>query len=49
MRRLVEVFETVDGRPALTATAKDDERVVLPPFDGEIAVGAWWLPGVGDD
>lgn len=45
MRRLVEVFETVDGRPALTAAAKDDESLVLPPFDGEIAVGAWWLPG----
>jgi Uma2 family endonuclease len=45
MRRLVEVFETVDDRPALTATAKDDERVVLPPFDGEIAVESWWVPG----
>lgn len=45
MRRLVEVFETVSGRPALTATAKDDECVVLPPFDGEIAVESWWLKG----
>ncbi len=49
MRCLVEVFETVDGRPALTATAKEDERVVLPPFDGEIAVGAWWIPGAIDE
>jgi Uma2 family endonuclease len=46
MRRLVEVFETVSGRPALTATAKDDEPVVLPPFDGELVVGGWWLPGL---
>lgn len=49
MRRLVEVFETVSGRPALTATAKDDERLVLPPFDGEVAVGSWWVPGVALD
>ena len=47
MRRLIEVFETVGGRPALTASAKDDERVALPPFDGELAVGAWWMPGGG--
>jgi Uma2 family endonuclease len=45
MRRLVEVFETIDGRPALTATAKDDESVMLPPFNGETAVSSWWLPG----
>ena len=43
--RFIEVFETVGGRPALTATARAEERVVLPPFDGEIAVDAWWLPG----
>jgi len=49
MRRLVEVFETVDGRPALTATAMDDDRVTLPPFDGEIAVGGWWLPGASPE
>ena len=44
-RRMVEVFETVDGRPALTATATEDERVALPPFGGEITFGPWWLPG----
>ena len=49
MRRLIEVFETIDGRPALTATAMDDDRVVLPPFDGEISIGPWWTPGGGDD
>jgi Uma2 family endonuclease len=42
---LVEVFETIDGRPALTATATNEDRVVLPPFEGEIDVGPWWLPG----
>jgi Uma2 family endonuclease len=49
MRRLIEVFETIDGRPALTATAKEDERVTLPPFDVELDVGPWWLPGASDE
>jgi len=49
MRRLIEVFETVNGRPALTAAAKDDERLMLPPFNGEIAVGSWWVPGPAPD
>lgn len=49
MRRLVEVFETVDGRPALTAIAKEDERIALPPFNGEVHVGTWWLPGTGEE
>lgn len=48
-RQLVEVFETLAGRPALTATAKIDEVVALPPFDGEFAVGTWWLPDAGDE
>lgn len=43
MRRLVEVFETVGGRPALTATAKQEERVKLPPFDIEFGVASWWI------
>jgi Uma2 family endonuclease len=33
-RQRVEVFETVGGKPALTTTAIDEDRVVLPPFDG---------------
>ena len=42
--RLVEVYETVAGRPALAATAKDDDRVKLPPFeDVEVTLGPWWL------
>jgi hypothetical protein len=42
--RLVEVFETMRGLPAFRATAKDDDVVRLPPFEGEIAFGGWWLP-----
>ncbi|XXX80883.1 Uma2 family endonuclease [Sorangium sp. So ce134] len=42
--RLVEVFETVGGRPTLAAIARDQDRIALPPFDGEISVGPWWLP-----
>ena len=49
MRHLVEVFETIDGRPALTATAKEDERVALPPFNGELDVGPWWMMGAGEE
>ncbi|MBK8257706.1 MAG: Uma2 family endonuclease [Polyangiaceae bacterium] len=41
--RLVEVFETVDGRPALTATGSSEECVRLPPFDGEIELASWWV------
>jgi Uma2 family endonuclease len=43
-KRLIEVYETIDGRPALTALAKEDERVVLPPFGVEFDVGPFWLP-----
>ena len=49
MRRLVEVFETIDGRPALTATATEDDRIALPPFDGEADVGPWWIPGASEE
>lgn len=49
MRRLVEVFETLDGRPALTAIAKEDERIALPPFNGEVHVEKWWVPGTGEE
>lgn len=43
-KRLIEVYETIDSRPALTALAKEDERVVLPPFGQEFDVGPFWLP-----
>jgi Uma2 family endonuclease len=42
--RLIEIFETVNGRPALVDTARDDDAKQLPPFEGEIAVGPWWPP-----
>jgi Uma2 family endonuclease len=43
--RLVEVYATVGGLPALTATAQDDDRLQLPPFDVELSLGGWWIPG----
>lgn len=42
-RRTVEVFETIDGRPALTAVASDEPRAFLPPF-GDLDISSWWLP-----
>jgi len=41
--RLVEVYETVQGLPALKVTAADDNRIVLPPFEMEISLAGWWL------
>lgn len=43
-RRIVQVFETVRDRATLALTAATDERVVLPPFDGEFDLAPWWLP-----
>lgn len=43
--RLVEIYQTVNGLPALIATAQEDERRVLPPFEHEISLAGWWLPG----
>lgn len=45
-KRLIEVYETIDGRPALTALANEDERVVLPPLGKEFDVRPFWLPQV---
>ncbi|HWO17136.1 MAG TPA: Uma2 family endonuclease [Kofleriaceae bacterium] len=42
--RLVEVYQTLNGFPALVATAQEDERCVLPPFEFEISLEGWWLP-----
>src|SRR5687767_11802679 len=41
--RLVEVYQTVSGLPALVTTAQDDDRRVVPPFDIEIAFADWWI------
>lgn len=43
-RRMVEVFETVGGRPTLVLTAVEDERILLPPFDQPFDLSPWWLP-----
>jgi Uma2 family endonuclease len=43
--RLVEVYQTLNGLPALVTTAQEDERRVLPPFEMEISLEGWWLPG----
>lgn len=43
-RHMVEVFESVQGRPTLALTAVADERIVLPPFDGELDLSPWWMP-----
>lgn len=40
--RLVEIYRAEGGHPALVMTAKDDDVLALPPFDGEIDVGRWW-------
>ncbi|HSN98451.1 MAG TPA: hypothetical protein VLS89_09135, partial [Candidatus Nanopelagicales bacterium] len=45
----IEVFETIDGRPALTAIAMDDDRAALPPFGGEFAARSLWLTGVEEE
>lgn len=41
-RRTVEVFETIQGRPTLLLTAEQDERIVLPPFEGDFDLTPWW-------
>jgi Uma2 family endonuclease len=41
--RFVEVYESVSERPVRVASATDEERIVLPPFDGEARVSGWWM------
>lgn len=41
--RLIEVFESLGGRPLLVATAKDDDEGPLAPFGIAIALARWWL------
>jgi Uma2 family endonuclease len=40
--RTVEVYEAVDGRPTLVATARDADVVRLVPFDVEVTLAGWW-------
>ncbi|HEY3820692.1 MAG TPA: Uma2 family endonuclease [Polyangiaceae bacterium] len=42
--RTVEVYESIDGRPTLVATARDADVVRLPPFDVETPLATWWKP-----
>ncbi|HEX3346143.1 MAG TPA: Uma2 family endonuclease [Polyangiaceae bacterium] len=39
----VEVYESVGERPVRVASATDEERIVLPPFDGEAPASTWWM------
>src|SRR3954469_24347423 len=43
--RFVEVYQTVNGYPTLVASAQEDEQRVLPPFELEVSLAGWWLPG----
>jgi Uma2 family endonuclease len=38
----IEVYESIDGRPTLVATARDADVVRLPPFDAELTLASWW-------
>jgi Uma2 family endonuclease len=38
----IEVYQSIDSRPTLVATARDSDVVVLPPFDAELSLGSWW-------
>ncbi len=39
---LVEVYESIDRRPTLVATARDADTVALPPFDTALSYAPWW-------
>jgi Uma2 family endonuclease len=43
--QLIEVYQTINGLPTLVTTAQEAERCVLPPFELEISLEPWWLPG----
>jgi Uma2 family endonuclease len=40
--RTIEVYESIDGRPTLFATARDADVVRLAPFDAELSLATWW-------
>jgi Uma2 family endonuclease len=44
-RQLIEVYQPINGLPALVTAAQEEERCVLPPFEIEISLERWWLPG----
>lgn len=41
---LVEVFQSVNGRPQLVETAEENDRLRLPPFDIEVDFSPFWMP-----
>jgi len=43
--RLAEVYQKVNGLPALVTTAQEDNRLVRPSFGIEIWLDGWYLPG----
>lgn len=43
--QLIEVYQPINGLPALVTTAQEAEKCVLPPFELEISLDGWWLPG----
>jgi Uma2 family endonuclease len=43
--QLVEVYQTLNGLPTLVTTAQEAEKCVLPPFELELSLEGWWLPG----
>jgi Uma2 family endonuclease len=40
--RIVEVFETRDGKPLLVQSAAEDETISLAPFDVTPKLDRWW-------
>jgi Uma2 family endonuclease len=39
---IIEVYESIAGRPTLVATAREADVVRLPPLDVELSLAAWW-------
>ncbi|MFI5246078.1 MAG: Uma2 family endonuclease [Gemmatimonadales bacterium] len=39
---IIEVYESIAGRPTLVATAREVDVVRLPPFDVELSLATWW-------
>lgn len=40
---LVEVYQSIQGRPVLIETAEENDRIKLPPFDLEINFAPFWI------
>ena len=45
----IEVYETIEGRAALTATARESDAKPLPPFDAPLALAGLWSPVTSTD